>query len=84
MDLNNTAIPSINKEDGPKIIAFYKKHGYDTRDLKGTNCKNNNNSLYYYGVNNNSFNNFNDSKIKEYNFRILDISIINGDLDIWI
>jgi hypothetical protein len=82
MDLNNTVIPAINKEDGPRIIAFYKKHGYKT-SLKGADYKYNS-SFYYYGVNNNKFSRFCNSILEGYGLKVLDILIINGELDIWI
>jgi hypothetical protein len=83
IDLNNTVIPSINKEDGPKIIAFYKKHGYNI-SFMGTHYKNNNDSYYYYGVFGGCFDSFSNSDLKKFNLKVLDISIINGELEIWI
>ena len=84
MDLNNTVIPAINAEDGPKIVAFYKKHGYDTYDLIGRSCKNRGNTYYYYGVNNNDFYTYNIHYVEAYDLKILDISIIDETIDIWI
>ena len=84
MDLNNTIIPAINAQDGPKIVAFYKKHGYDTRDLEGLFYKNNGNTYYYYGLFDNYFSNHDKYQVDKRNLRVLDISIIDETIDIWI
>lgn len=84
MDLNNTVIPSINAEDGPKIVAFYKKHGYNTYDFIGKSYKKNYNTFYYYGVDNNDFDSYDEHSVKKHKLKVLDISIINETIDIWI
>jgi hypothetical protein len=50
--LLNTCIKSVKKEDGPKIVKFYKEHGFNTHTLKGTNCTENGDYPTYYGVDN--------------------------------
>lgn len=50
--LLNTCIKSVKKTDGPKIIEFYKEHGFDTHCLEGSNYQNDGNIYIYYGVDN--------------------------------
>ena len=52
--LLNTQIASISKDDAPKIVKFYKEHGFDTKHYQGLVYRNEffNIKFYFYGVNN--------------------------------
>jgi hypothetical protein len=50
--LLNTYIKSVKKEDGPKIVKFYKEQGFDTRCFDGSNCEERAGIHIYYGVDN--------------------------------
>jgi hypothetical protein len=53
--LLNTYIKSVKKEDGPKIVEFYRKHGFNTHILKGTDFEKNGDYCIYYGVDNKGY-----------------------------
>ena len=53
--LLNTYIKSVKKEDGPKIVEFYKEHGFNTHALKGGDNEENGDYCIYYGVNNKGY-----------------------------
>ena len=67
MDLNNTVIKVLNKEHGAKVIAFYKKNGYDTKWFSGSNIG------YHYGVLNNNFSWYVNSDIKRYIPKVIEL-----------
>ena len=52
--LLNTQIASILKDDAPKIVQFYKEHGFDTTGYQGLvyRAEFANIRFYFYGVNN--------------------------------
>ena len=67
MNLNNTAIKVLNKEHGAKVVAFYKKNGYNTEPYYGINIG------YYYGVYNNEFAWYNKSDIERLPLKVIDL-----------
>lgn len=66
-NLNNTVIKVISKEHGEKVVEFYRKNGYDTEPLFGTNIG------YYYGVFNNKFSWYTNSDMKVLNLKVIDL-----------
>lgn len=69
--LLNTYIKSVKKEDGPKIVKFYKEQGFDTGDLERSNCQNDGNKCIYYGVDNKGY--FDNKSIFELSHKVVKI-----------
>ena len=67
MDLNNTVIKVLNKEHGKKVIEFYKKNGYNTRVFHGRNIG------YHYGVYNNNFSWYTNSKMEKLPLKVIEL-----------
>ena len=67
MNLNNTVIKVLNKEHGAKVVAFYKKNGYDTKWFYGSNIG------YHYGVYNNNFSWYTNSDMGRFDFKVIEL-----------
>ena len=71
--MNNVVIKSVKKEDGPKIIEYFKSKGVYIGGLKG-NCYEQDDDVYiYYGVINGRFDNYSLQKVKIEGAKIIEL-----------
>lgn len=71
--LNNTVIKNLTIEMGRQIIQKYKDDGWDTRDIKGSNCELNGDTYIYYGVINGYFRDYTLKTVQESVVKIIDL-----------
>lgn len=72
--MNNVVIKSVKKEDGPKIIEYFKSKGVYIGDLKG-NCYEQDDDVYiYYGVINGRFDNYSLQKVEREGAKIIELT----------
>ena len=67
MDLNNTVIKVLNREHGEKVIAFYKKNGYNTSVFHGHNIG------FHYGVLNNNFSWYTNTDMERLPLKVIEL-----------
>ena len=71
--MNNVVIKAVNKEDGPKIIEYFKSKGVDTGEFEGNCYEENLNTCIYYGVIGGSFQNHSLRQVEEHNATIIEL-----------
>lgn len=71
--MNNVVIKSVKKEDGPRIIEYFKSKGVDTWDFDGGCYEERGNTCIYYGVIDGVFQNYSIHKVEEHNATIIEL-----------
>lgn len=69
--MKNQVIKAVKKEDGPKIINYFKSLGIDTKSYIGNNYEEDGDKRIYYGVINGSFDNYGLGDVRQNNAEII-------------
>ena len=79
--MNNVVIKAVKKEDGPRIIEYFKSKRVDTREFNGDCYEENGNTCIYYGVIDGIFQNYSLRKVEEHDAEIIELP--NDDKVTW-
>lgn len=71
--MNNVVIKAVKKEDGPRIIEYFKSKGVDTGNLEGYCYEARGNTCIYYGVIDGVFQNYSLRKVEEHDAEIIEL-----------
>ena len=72
--MNNVVIKAVKKEDGEKIIEYFKSKGVDTGHFEGTCAEESGNTCIYYGVIDSEFSNYPLRRVEERNAEIIELA----------
>ena len=71
--MNNVVIKSVKKEDGPRIIEYFKSKRVDIREFTGDCYEGNGNTCIYYGVIDGIFQNYSLRQVEKHGAEIIEL-----------
>lgn len=71
--MNNVVIKAVKKEDGPRIIEYFKSKGVNTEKYGGGCCEAYGGTCIYYGVINGRFKNYSLEQVEEHKAEIIEL-----------
>ena len=71
--MNNVVIKAVKKEDGPRIIEYFKSKGVDTGEFEGNCYEAHGSTCIYYGVIDGVFQNYSLRKVEKHKAEIIEL-----------